>query len=231
MYRKLLPALAATLLSIAGCTQTDSVDYSAPEQGDPSYMKGKNTRSDALYMNTDSEPGGRDFRNIFVAPADLSNIQVIQPEGATADEEWKVSEIEDESLQKTILKEFSATLSFQSAYNIVDTREKAEIVVHTTVVAIHPFATRAEIDAGAKSGGAITASIALVNARTSEVMVRSVDTKSSEQIWAFHQVGNDDPAVNLIFRSWGNSIRRGMLHLQGRSSDPLAQPVLLKEQQ
>ena len=35
MYRKLLPALAAALLRIAGCTQTDSVDYSAPEQGDP----------------------------------------------------------------------------------------------------------------------------------------------------------------------------------------------------
>lgn len=230
MYRNLLPALAVAMLGIAGCTQTDSVNYSAPEQGDPSYMKGKNTRADALYMNTQSEPGGRDFRNVFIAPADVSNIRIIQPEGATADEEWKVSQIEDASLQKAIIKEFTATLGFQSAYNIVDTQEQAEIVVHTTVVAIHPFATRTEIEAGAKSGGAITASIALVNARTSEVMVRSVDTKSSDRIWAFHQVGNDDPAVNLIFRSWGNSIRRGMLQLQGRSNDPLSPPVLLKEQ-
>ena len=84
-------------------------------------MKGKNTRADALYMNTQIGAGGRDFRNVFIAPADLSKIQIIQPEGATADEEWKVSEIEDASLQKAIIKEFTATLSFQSAYNIVDT--------------------------------------------------------------------------------------------------------------
>ena len=110
-------------------------------------------------------------------------------------------------------------------------QDKAEIIVHTTVVAIHPNATRAEIAAGSKTGGAITASMSLVNASTGDVMVRSVDTKSSDNIWAFNQVSNDDPAVNLIFRSWGNSMRRGILHLQGRSSDPLAQPIKLKEQQ
>lgn len=231
MVSKLLPLLAAALFALTACTQTDSVDYTAPERGDPEYLKGKNTRADQLYMNSEGSPGGRDFRNVYIAPADLSKLQIIQPEGVTAHEDWQVSDIENSHLQQAIIKEFTATLSFQSAYNVVPEREQAEIIVHTTVVAIHPNATRAEVEAGAKEGGAITASIALVNAESGAVMVRSVDTKSSDQIWAFHQVGNDDPAVNLIFRSWGNSIRRGMLQLQGRSSDPLAAPVLLKEQQ
>ena len=230
MVYKLLPLLAAALLALSACTQTDSGDYTAPERGDPEYLKAKNTQADQLYVIKDTEAGARDFRNVYIAPADLSKLQIIQPEGVKSDEGWQVSDIERDNLQGAINREFTATLGFQSAYNVVPTREEAEIVVHTTIVAIHPNATRAEVEAGARKGGAITASIALVNASTDAVMVRSVDTKSSDQIWAFHQVGNDDPAVNLIFRSWGNSIRRGMLQLQGRSSDPLSAPVLLKEQ-
>jgi len=137
---------------------------------------------------------------------------------------------EEDLLQHAIIKEFTAALGYQSAYNIVTTPEQADMIIHTTVVAIHPNATREQAVAGNRSGGAITASIALINASSGNVMVRSVDTRSSDNIWAFNQVDNDDPAVDLIFRSWGNSMRRGMLHLQGRSSDPLAQPMELKEQ-
>ena len=230
MATKKIAVLIATLV-LAACTQTNEVSYTPPEKGDPEYMKGKNTRADALYISSDTEPDGRDFRNVYVEPADLSDIRIIQPEGASADEEWAVSDVEDEILQKAIIREFTHTLGYQSAYNIVEQRDQAEIVVHTTVVAIHPYATRSEVEAGAKSGGAITASIALVNASTGAVMVRSVDTKSTDNIWAFHQVNNDEPGYALIFRTWGNSIRRGMLQLQGRSTDPLAQPVLVKKQQ
>ena len=101
--------------------------------------------------------------------------------------------------------------------------------IFTTIVAIHPNATLAEVTAGARSGGAITVSVALVNTATDKVMVRTVDTKSTDNIWAFHQVDNKDEAIDLIFRAWGNSMRRGLLHLQGRSSDPLAEPLILKE--
>lgn len=230
MAAKLTSTLAILVFFLVGCAQTDTPDYKPPEKGDPEYLKGKNTRADALFVNAASEPGGRDFRKVYIEPADLSNIRIIQPEGAEADEEWTVRDIENDILQQAIRKEFSETLAFQSAYNIVDRREAAEILVHTTVVAIHPYATRAEDAAGTRSGGAITASIALVNARTGTVMVRSVDTKSTDNIWAFHQVDNIDPAANLIFRAWGNSIRRGMLQLQGRSSDPLSQPATFKQQ-
>jgi hypothetical protein len=99
------------------------------------------------------------------------------------------------------------------------------MIIHTTVVPIHPSANRAEVAAGAKSGGAITISVALINAETGKVMIRTDDTKSIDNIWAFHEVENDVEAVNLIFRAWGNSMRRGLLHLQGRSSDPLMQTL------
>ena len=230
MSIKHLAALAAALLVLGGCAQSNTVGYTAPERGDAEYLKGKETRADELYLNSNAPAGGRDFRNAYIAPADLSKLQIIQPEGVDQDEEWRVTDVEEGVLQKAIQQEFAAALAYHSAFNIVDSRDKAEMVVHTTVVAIHPNANREEVAAGAKSGGAITVSIALVNAQSGEVLVRSVDTKSSDDIWAFHQLDNDDTAVNLIFRSWGNSMRRGILHLQGRSSDPLAAPILLKEQ-
>lgn len=223
-------ALFSALLILGGCAQSDTAQYSAPERGDPAFLEGQNTRADELYLNTEMQAGGRDFRNVYIAPADLSHMQVIQPEGTPVDEEWRVNASEEGALQKTIRVEFAAALSYESAFNIVDNREEAEIVVNTTVVAIHPNRTRAAVAAGAKPGGSITISLALVNATDGSVMVRSVDTRSSDDIWAFHQVDNDSTAVAMIFRAWGNSMRRGILHLQGRSSDPLSAPIVVSPQ-
>ena len=230
MSMKTSLTLLGSVLLVAACAQTGGDDYVAPERGDPEFLKGKDTRADELYLNANTQQGGRDFRDVYIAPADLGVTQIIQPEGAEPDEEWQFREGEIAEIQEAIEEEFTAALAYHSAFNIVESREAAEIVVHTTVVAIHPNQTRAEVEAGARGGGAITVSIALVNAATGDVMVRSVDTKSTDNIWAFHQVENDDPAVNLIFRAWGNSMRRGMLALQGRSNDPLA-PVINTKQQ
>lgn len=225
------PALLfASLLILSGCAQNDTADYTAPEKGDAEFYKGKETRADELYINTQSPNGGRDYRDVYIAPANLSSMQVIQPEGVSSDDGWQVTEAEEAKLQKTIVSEFSSALVAGSAFNLVDDAQQAQIILYTTVVAIHPNSSKAEVEAGAKGGGAITVSLALVDAGSKEVLVRSVDTKSTDDIWAFHEVGNSEPAINLIFRSWGNSVRRGILHLQGRSSDPLAAPLILKPQ-
>lgn len=223
-------ALLASLAVLGACAQLDESGNVAPERGDSSYFKGVDTRADELYINREGPTGANDFRNVYIAQANLSNMMIIQPEGEIPDAGWEVTKEENEILQAAIHREFTAALAHQSAYNIVDDMAQAEIVVNTRVVAIHPNTTRAAVEAGAKPGGAVTVSIALVHGTSGDVMVRSVDTKSTDNIWAFNQVDNDEPAVDLVFRSWGNTIRRGMLQLQGRTSDPLA-PVIQLEQQ
>ena len=69
-----------------------------------------------------------------------------------------------------------------------------------------------------------------MDAASGQVLVRSVDTRFSDDIWAFNQIDNAEPAVQLIFRGWGNNMRRGMLMLQGRTTDPLAPSVTVQEQ-
>jgi hypothetical protein len=230
MTNKLLLALVVGMMTLAGCSQNPTSGKGvAPEQSDPEFLEARNARADELYVNPNSAEGGRAFRKIYVAPANLSKVQIIQPEGADPDSEWALDAAEKNVVQKALHDELAATLGFESAYNIVEKREDSDMVINTTLVAIHPNSTRQEIAAGAKAGGALTVSMALVNTKTGNVMIRAVDTKSTDNIWAFNQVGNADPAINLIFRSWGNSMRRGLLNLQGRTYDPLAQPLQLKE--
>jgi hypothetical protein len=230
MLDKRLATFLVSFMFVGACTQLDTISSAAPEQGNPAFLKGVDTPADELYVNSVPQPGAKMFRNVFIATANFASMLVIQPEGATPDGGWAFTDSEEEILQNAIHEEFSAGLSFQSAFNIVDSRQQAEIIVQTALVAIHPYDTREAVAAGAKPGGAITASIALVNAATGAVMVRAIDTKSTDDIWAFNQVDNDDPAIDLIFRSWANSIRRGMLQVQGRASSPLVQPILLEEQ-
>ena len=227
----LFPAVLASTVLLGGCAQS-TVDTAAatPEKGDADFLVARNSRADQLYVNMESSEGANAFREIFIAPVNDANIQIIQPEGTGRGEGWEVNDIEDGILQNAMASEFSRALSFESAFNIVNSREEADMVVHTTIVAMHPNASKAAQEAGAKSGGAITVSLALVNAATGEVMVRSVDTKSTDNIWAFNNLETADPAVNLIFRSWGNSMRRGLLHLQGRSVDPTMEAMQLKPQ-
>ena len=234
MFSKIVPALFVSLVStvfLGACAQ-NTVDTSAaaPERGDDGFMVARNSRADELYINPNSAKGANAFRRIFIAPVNDTNIQVIQPEGTGSGEGWEISDIEEGVLQNAVVKEFSDALSFESAFNVVNRREEADMIVHTTIVAIHPNASKAAVEAGAKSGGAITVSLALISEKTGEVMVRSIDTKSTDNIWAFNNMETAEPAVNLIFKFWGNSMRRGLLHLQGRSVDPMVEAVQLKPQ-
>ena len=231
MLNKLFPALLASTILLGGCAQNTSDTRAAtPEQGDSDFMIARDSQADQLYVNMESAKGGRVFRKVFIAPVKVAGMQIIQPEGVKSDDSWSLTDIEDGVLQNAVAKEFSEALSFESAYNIVHSREEADMIIHTTIVAIHPNEGRAASVASSRAGGAITVSLALINGKTGEVMVRSVDTKSTDNIWAFNNLEKTDPAVNQIFKAWGNSIRRGILHLQGRSSDPIAQPLQLKPQ-
>ena len=212
-------AILVTLAILAGCAEFDAWVDARSRAGDPALQESVNTSTNKLYLNTETSAGARDFRNVYIAPANLANMQVIQPEGAYTDAEWWVTDAEDSILQNAVVAQLSIALSAGSAFNIVASRNQAQIVVNTAVIAIHPNETRSTIAAGGKSGGAITVSIALVDAASGSVLVRLVDTTSSDDIWAFNQVEAGDPAINLVFSAWGKSIRSGLLQAQGRSSE------------
>jgi len=229
MSTKLQMLPLALFITLGGCAQLDAWTSNLSRPAKTAAPVDAVARADAIYVNSATAVAGRDFRNIYIAPVNLANMQIIQPEGGSADIEWLVTDTEDQILQQAIADEFTAALGYESAFYLVATPEAAQIVVNTALVAIHPNVTRAAVAAGTSPGGAITVSIALANAVSGEVMVRVVDTRSIDDVWAFNQVEYGDTAFKPIFRAWGDSIRLGMLQLQGRSKDTLATSLTTKQ--
>lgn len=209
------------LLTLGGCAQLDAwTDTSGKYRADSADAADAQTPASTRYVNAGAPAYVTAFRNIYIAPANLANMQVIQPEGAPADAEWWITEQEDTVLQRTIAVEYAVALTSQSDFTVVTDRQQAQFVINTAVVAVHPDATRASVAKDGTTGGSITVSVAVVDAATGAVMVRVVGTRSSEDIWAFNSVSNEAPALNQVFAAWGADIRTGLMQLQGRSSQP-----------
>jgi hypothetical protein len=214
-------ALLCPLLLLGGCAELDALTSTSGPRPDKSSTADVAASADKLYINPNAPAEAAVLRDVYIAPANLANMQVIQPEGASADAEWWVTDEEGEILQRAIAYELSAALSYKSAFNVVQSRQQAQIVINTAVVAVHPNETRASRAREGMPGGAITVSTAVVDAANNAVLLRSVDTRASEHIWAFNEVRSEDPAINSVFHTWGADIRRGLLRLQGRPDDPL----------
>ena len=109
-------------------------------------------------------------------------------------------------------------------------REKAQAELHARVIAIHPYRTRTEAEKeGGRGGGAITMSFALVDPSDNTVAIRALDSKSTDDIWAFDNIKDERDSVDMVFESWGYQIRRSLLFMQARL-DAVQMPVLLKPQ-
>jgi hypothetical protein len=216
MSSKPFCACLCALILLAGCAELDNLLYgpSKPASAAPNESRGVSV--DATYIAPEALPSAASLRNVYIAPANFANMQVIQPEGVSADSEWWITEEENQLLQSAITQEFAVALAYQASFNVVYNPAQADILLETSVVAVHPDETRGSVARRTTPSGAITVSIALVNAASEKVMVRFVDTRASDDIWAFNQARKDDPALGAVFRAWGEAIRRGLLQAQGR---------------
>ena len=103
-------------------------------------------------------------------------------------------------------------------------------MLYARVIAIHPYEPRSVVEAGGKGGGAVTMSFAIVDPKDNKVMIRMLDSKSSDDIWAFHNMDTDKTALDFIFDLWGHQIRRSLLFLQGRLETMPPAAIQLKRQ-
>ena len=224
-------AVTATVLLVA-CTGQQKVDVKLPEQGSEDYFKVRDSMADEVYVTEDASKRAwfNGIRRIYIAPLELENMQIIQPPKARGEERWEVDDIEQQVVQRTFVREMTRAMEADQAYHVVATREEAQAVLYARVIAVYPNLTRSEFEAsGGRSGGAITMSFALVDPADDSVAIRALDSKSTDNIWAFDNIRDDRNAIDLLFESWGYQIRRSLLFLQARL-DAVQMPVLLKPQ-
>ncbi len=228
-YRLFTALLTAAL---AACSAQNTVNYKAPEQGDPEFFKVRDSMADEVYVTDDTAKRAwfNDIRRLYVAPLDMTQMQIIQPHGVRDNERWEITDAEKAVVEKTFLNEMTVAMEADQAFHIVTRREDAQAVLAARVIAVHPYMSRAEAQArGGRGKGAVTMSFALVDPSDSSVVIRALDSKSTEDIAALESIEQDRDAIDVLFNSWGQQLRRSLLFLQGRL-DAVPTPVLLKRQ-
>ncbi len=210
-------AIAALLSACAGQQQSK---VNLPEKGNPEYFKVRDSMADEVYVNQDAAKLDwvDTIRRIYIAPANTSRTQIIQPHNVRASDidAWTMDDAEDTVLQNKFVKSMTQALELDNAFHVVDQRDQAQAVLHSRVIAIHPYEPRSVVEAGGKGGGAVTMSFALIDPSDGKVMISLLDSKSTDDIWAFDNIDDDKTALDLIFEAWGYQIRRSLLFLQGR---------------
>ena len=233
MRHVLLPATAlATVVLLGACSGQQSVDARMPEQGDPDYFKIRDSMADEVYVTDDASKREwfNGIRRIYIAPLNTASMQIIQPPGASDEEIWEVDDIEQGVVEKTFVREMTRAMEADQAFHIVARPEEAQATLHGRIIAVHPYRTRSEAEAeGGRGRGAITMSFALVDPADNKVAIRALDSKSTDDVWAFDNVKDERGSIDLLFESWGYQIRRSLLFMQARL-DAVQMPVLLKPQ-
>ena len=231
--RRIIPAILVSLFLVA-CSSQQNAANDVPERGDKDYFKVRDSIADEVYVSPNAMERERfnNVRKLYIAPANTSQTQIIQPPGVDSSDldAWVMTNEEDALLQNTLATAFTESLEVDNSFDVVDRREDAELVLYSTVVALHPNQSRSAANAGARTGGSITMSFALVNPASGTVAIRILDSKSTDDIISFNQMQGDMSAVELLLRSWGGQMRRSLMFLQGRYNDPLMGPMQLKPQ-
>jgi hypothetical protein len=218
---------------LAACAGQQQTTRNLPEKGDPSFFKVRDSYADEVYINEDiTKAGWLDaVRRIYLAPANTSTTQIVQPHGVRGSDldAWEMTDAEEEVLQSKFVQAMTTALERDHAFYVVADKAEAQVVLHSRVIAVHPYQPRSVVAAGGKGGGAVTMSFTLVDPTDDKVMAQILDSKSTDDIWAFDNMDDGKTALDLIFSAWGNQIWRSLLFLQGRlDATPL--PLQVKEQ-
>ena len=226
-------SLVAAVALLSACAGQQGSKVNLPEKGDPEYFKVRDSMADEVYVNQDAAKLNwvDNIRRIYIAPANTSRTQIIQPHNVSASDidAWSMDDIEDNVLQNKFIKSMTQALELDNAFHVVSQRDQAQAVLHSRVIAIHPYEPRSVVEAGGKGGGAVTMSFAFIDPSDEKVMIRLLDSKSTDDIWAFHNIDDGKTALDLIYESWGYQIRRSLLFLQGRL-DASSPAIQLKRQ-
>jgi hypothetical protein len=225
MRARYLTSLVSLTFILAACSGQQVSEPRMPEKGNPEYFKVRDSMADEVYVNEDVAKSDwvDGVRRIYLAPANTSRTQIIQPRGVSASDidAWEMTAEEESVLQNKFFRAMRDGLEVDDAFTVVSDRSKAQAILYSRVIAVHPYQPRSVVEAGGKGGGAVTMNFAIVDPADDKVMIRLLDSKSTKDIWSFHQMENDKSALDLIFSAWGNQIRRSVLFLQGRLNEPL----------
>jgi len=141
-----------------------------------------------LYLPPPPGVVGGELRTLLVEPLALSS-------------RWTITAAQRQALQRALVRALGLAVSDDTSFEITDDPGRADMTLRADLVDIKK--------------GAVSARLTLRNARTGDVLISALETRATSDLRALGEVSEDDPALDLLFQSWGESLRRGLLELQG----------------
>lgn len=143
---------------------------------------------DPLYLPPAPGVVGSDLRKLFVEPLTVSA-------------QWEPTAPQREFLQRALVRALGLAVSDATSFEVTDDPDDADL--------------RLRADLTEMGEAIVTARLTVSNARTGDLLVSAVETRATDNLRALREVSGDDPALDILFQSWGESLRRGLLELQG----------------
>ena len=144
--------------------------------------------NEPLYLPPSPGVVGGELRRLLVEPLALSP-------------QWEITAAQRQALQRAMVRALDLAVSDDTSFEITDNPDQADMSLRADLV-----------DMGK---GAVTARLTLRNARSGDVLISALETRATGNLRALGEVSEDDPALDILFQSWGESLRRGLLELQG----------------
>lgn len=141
-----------------------------------------------LYLPPPPGVVGGELRTLFVEPLTLSP-------------QWELTPAQRAFLQDALVRALGLAVSDDTSFEVTDDPDLADMRL------------RAELTGAGE--GAVTGRLTLRNARTGDVLISALETRATDNLRAFREVSGPDPALDILFQSWGESLRQGLRELQG----------------
>jgi uncharacterized lipoprotein YajG len=220
-------------LALAGCAAEPTIQSGEDAETIMGTLnKVDNSTVDMAYVDPQGDYAR--YERVYVAPLNLDNVEIIQPDRNNSmlnryNSEWELTDANREQLQTAFQDVMERELTKDGAFAIADSGGDDVIVIEAMLTAIAPTAPKDDMGSRTtgrsrvytESAGSISIAIAFADGDSGEVLALIKDTRSGQTgTWGLNNSVTNMAEVRRSFGSWASRVREGLLGLKARAATP-----------
>lgn len=232
MTRNMLATLVLPFALLTACAEQPSIQTGAnAETIMGGLIKVDNSRADLAYVDPTADYSR--YTKVYVAPLDLDNVEIIQPNANSSmvnryNREWELTDSDKRALQSSFADAMAKALTDGGAFEVTDQGGDDVIALEAMVTQIAPSGpkddqmsrTTARTTVITEGGGSMSLAIMLADGDSGEPLAIIKDSRGSvnSSMWGVNNSVSNMAEVRRNFSAWANQIHDGLLKLQARGA-------------
>ncbi|WOJ94379.1 DUF3313 family protein [Congregibacter variabilis] len=232
-FPKVILGLALPVALLAACAEQPSIQSGENAETIMGELaKVDNARVDLAYVDPTADYTR--YRKVYIAPLDLENVEVIQPDSNSSmanrfNREWELTDADKEKLQSTFRESMSKALTDGGAFEIAQEGGDDVIKLESMLTRIAPSGpkddqmsrTTARSTVITQGSGSMSIAIMIADGDSGEPLAIIKDTRSrvNSNMWGINNSVSNMAEVRSNFNAWAKQIHDGLLALQARGKN------------